>query len=47
MAGDGEVARNMSRSAPSSPCLGVRDQETLCDFLIRRSGGGVCGGEEA
>jgi hypothetical protein len=27
-AGDGEVARYMSRSAPSSSALGVRDQET-------------------
>lgn len=36
----------MSRSAPSSPVLGVRDQETLCVFRILRSGGGVCGGKE-
>lgn len=36
----------MSRSAPSSPVLGVRDHETLCALRIRRSGGGVRGGEE-
>ena len=45
-AGDGEVARYMRRSAPSSPVFGVRDQETWLIFLIRRSGGGVCGGDE-
>lgn len=46
LAGDGEVARYMSRSTPSSPVLGVRDQETLCALRMRRSGGGVCGGDE-
>lgn len=45
-AGEGEVARYIKRSAPSSPVLGVRDQETLLNFLIRRSGGGVVGGDE-
>ena len=45
-AGDGDVARYISRSTPSSPVFGVRDHETLFVFLIRRSGGGVCGGEE-
>lgn len=46
LASEGECARNMRRSAPSSPFLGVRDQDTLCAFRIRRSGGGVCGGDE-
>ena len=47
IAGEGEVARWSSISAFSaSPSFGVRDQATLCAFLIRRSGGGVCGGEE-
>lgn len=45
-AGDGEVARYMSRSAPSSPVLGVRDQETWFIFLKCLSGGGVRGGED-
>jgi hypothetical protein len=45
-AGLGDVARYSSKSAPSSPVLGVRDHETLWAFLMRRSGGGVCGGEE-
>lgn len=45
-AGDGDAARNISKSAPSSPSFGVRDHETLFAFLIRRSGGGVCGGED-
>lgn len=43
---DGDVARWRSKSAPSSPVFGVRDHETLCTFFIRRSGGGVCGGDE-
>jgi hypothetical protein len=46
LAGLGEVARYISKSAPSSPSLGVRDHATLCAFLIRLSGGGVCGGDE-
>lgn len=38
----------MRRSAPSSPSLGVRDQDTLDSLLIiRRWGGGVRGGDEA
>lgn len=36
----------MSRSAPSSPVFGVRDHETLSVLRMRRSGGGVCGGDE-
>ena len=36
----------MSRSAPSSPVLGVRDQETFCTLRILRSGDGVRGGDE-
>lgn len=47
-AGVGEVARNMRRSAPSSPVLGVLDQETFDSLLTRRRcGGGVRGGEDA
>ena len=45
-AGVGDVERYISKSASSSPVFGVRDQETLCDFLMRRSGGGVFGGED-
>lgn len=51
IAGEGDVARYMSRSAPSSPppVRGVRDQEifgTLLLMRICRSGGGVCGGDD-
>lgn len=46
-AGVGEVARYMRRSAPSSPVLGVRDHDIVAAFVImRRCGGGVCGGED-
>jgi len=45
LAGVGVVARNMSKSAPSSPVLGVRDHEMFASLLIiRRCGGGVRGG---
>lgn len=45
---EGELARNISRSAPSPPSFfGVRDQDTLAAFRMRRSGGGVRGGDEA
>ena len=36
----------MSRSAPSSPVLGVRDHETLCVLRSRFAGDGVLGGED-
>lgn len=45
-AGEGDVARYMRRSAPSSSAFGVRDQDTWLMLLIRRCGGGVRGGED-
>lgn len=49
-AGDGEVARYMSKSAPSSSTFGVFDQDTFSNWLnlfMPRLGGGVRGGEDA
>lgn len=49
LAGVGDAARNMSKSAPSSPFRGVRDQETFAALVLltsRRCDGGVLGGDD-